>query len=59
MEWFVVSVKAFFCVIKFDLKCHGGKKHGQLEAQVDQDMKKEQDRKAGTERKTQKVFEDQ
>lgn len=34
-------------------------KHGQLEAQVDQDMKKEQDRKAGTERKTQKVFEDQ
>ena len=29
------------------------------EAQVDQDMKKEQERKAGTERKTQKVFEDQ
>ena len=49
----VVSVKAFFCVIKFDLTCHGGKKTA-TEAQVDQDMKKEQDRKAGTERKKRK-----
>ena len=49
----VVSVKAFFCVIKFDLTCHGGKKTA-TEAQVDQDMKKEQDRKAGTERKNAK-----
>ena len=38
---------------------HGGKTTA-TEAQVDQDMKKEQDRKAGAERKkTQKVFEDQ